>query len=92
MTVGPDLQRVAAERDDARDPEAGEGEQQDDCAVLLVLKQRKVRRIDPLREDVAAELLGQPVGDARDLAAVDDRPARQSVQSVLRLLFEQVAL
>jgi hypothetical protein len=57
--------------------------------VLLIIQQREGGRIDPLREHLVAELLGQPVVHARKLGAMDHRAARHVRQAILRLLLEQ---
>ncbi|MGB0092006.1 MAG: hypothetical protein WBP81_05675 [Solirubrobacteraceae bacterium] len=58
---------------------------------MLVIQQREAGRVDPLIEDLAAELLGQPVVDARDLRTMDHRAAWQPGQAILGLLVEQRA-
>ncbi len=61
VPVGADLKRVPRECHDARDPQPGERQQQDDRAVLLGGQQRQIGGIDQLIEhrrlDPARELL-----------------------------------
>ena len=83
MPVGPQLQALAHQRDHARDPEAAERQHQHDRPVLLI-KQRQLRRIDPLRKHLTRKRLGSP-GSTRGSSAAwttapagsPDRPSRQ---------------
>jgi hypothetical protein len=77
------LQRVAHQRNHARDAKAGERQHQSPVALP---RQRQIRRIDPLRKHLARKRLGQLVVNARQLRAVDHRAARQSRQTILGLL------
>ena len=89
VAVGPELSRVVRQRNHARDSKPGEGEQQRDRPVLLVIQQREIGRINPLREHLARELLGQPVINPRELGAMDRRAARQAGKAILGLLLKQ---
>lgn len=58
MSVGADLQRVAAQQHQAAHAQPGVREQQDQRAVLLAAKQRQVLAVDDLIEQPLVEPLG----------------------------------